>query len=47
MSKGALRITVFAKTDLGQSRDHNEDTFLVADLSTGRSSLMRLATSWT
>ena len=40
MSKGALRITVFAKTDLGQSRDHNEDTFLVADLSTGRSSLM-------
>jgi PPM family protein phosphatase len=40
MSPGPLRITVFAKTDLGQSRDHNEDTFLVADLSTGKSSLM-------
>ena len=40
MSRGPLRITVFARTDLGQSRDHNEDTFLVADLSTGRSSLM-------
>ena len=40
MSASALRVTVFAKTDLGQSRDHNEDTFLVADLSTGRSSLM-------
>ena len=40
MSGSALRVTVFAKTDLGQSRDHNEDTFLVADLSTGRSSLM-------
>jgi protein phosphatase len=40
MSGSSLRVTVFAKTDLGQSRDHNEDTFLVADLSTGRSSLM-------
>ena len=40
MSRGPLRITVFARTDLGQSRDHNEDTFLVADLSTGKSSLM-------
>jgi len=33
-------VTVFAKTDLGQSRDHNEDTFLVADLTTGKASLM-------
>jgi len=40
MSASPLRITVFAKTDLGQSRDHNEDTFLIADLTTGRSSLM-------
>jgi protein phosphatase len=40
MNRGPVHITVFARTDLGQSRDHNEDTFLVADLSTGRSSLM-------
>jgi serine/threonine protein phosphatase PrpC len=40
MTSSPLRVTVFAKTDLGQSRDHNEDTFLVADLSTGRASLM-------
>lgn len=37
---GRLRISVFGKTDLGQSRDHNEDTFLVADLSTGKASLL-------
>jgi len=30
---------IFAKTDLGRTRDHNEDAFLVADLSAGRSSL--------
>jgi protein phosphatase len=30
---------VFGKTDLGQTREHNEDTFLVADLSTGNASL--------
>lgn len=39
MSAG-VRVSVFGKTDLGQSRDHNEDTFLVADLSTGQASLM-------
>ncbi len=32
--------TVFGKTDRGRSRDHNEDTFLVADLSTGNASLL-------
>ena len=37
---GSLRVSVFGKTDLGQSRDHNEDTFLVADLSSGKASLM-------
>lgn len=37
---GSLRVSVFGKTDLGQSRDHNEDTFLVADLSTGKASLL-------
>lgn len=35
----AVRVSVFGKTDLGRSRDHNEDTFLVADLSTGNASL--------
>lgn len=28
-----VTVSVFGKTDLGQTRDHNEDTFLVADLS--------------
>jgi PPM family protein phosphatase len=32
-------VTVAGKTDLGRTRDHNEDTFLVADLSTGDASL--------
>ena len=32
-------MSVFGKTDLGRTRDHNEDTFLVADLSTGNASL--------
>src|SRR6266508_6680439 len=27
-----IRVQVFGKTDLGRSRDHNEDRFLVADL---------------
>jgi serine/threonine protein phosphatase PrpC len=34
VSPGPVRVSVFGKTDLGQSREHNEDTFLVADLST-------------
>ena len=36
---GPVHITVFGKTDLGRTRDHNEDTFLVADLTTGNASL--------
>src|SRR5436309_47203 len=28
-----IKVEVFAKTDLGRTRDHNEDRFLVADLS--------------
>ena len=36
----AVHVSVFAKTDLGQTREHNEDSFLVADLSTGAASLM-------
>jgi PPM family protein phosphatase len=35
-----VQVSVFAKTDLGRTRDHNEDTFLVADLSAGEASLM-------
>jgi protein phosphatase len=35
----AVTALIFAKTDLGKTRDHNEDSFLVADLSAGRSSL--------
>jgi PPM family protein phosphatase len=35
-----VRVSVFGKTDLGRTRDHNEDTFLVADLSTKRASLL-------
>ena len=27
-----IRVSVFGRTDLGRTRDHNEDTFLVADL---------------
>jgi serine/threonine protein phosphatase PrpC len=39
VTSGVVEVSVFGKTDLGRSRDHNEDTFLVADLSTGNASL--------
>lgn len=32
MSHPQVRASVYAKTDTGQTRDHNEDTFLIADL---------------
>ena len=31
-SNKSIRVEVFGKTDLGRTRDHNEDRFLVADL---------------
>jgi PPM family protein phosphatase len=39
MTNGSVRVSVFGKTDLGRTREHNEDTFLVADLSAGNASL--------
>ncbi len=38
-SKKPIRVQVFGKTDLGRTRDHNEDRFLVADLSRQDASL--------
>src|SRR6059036_3865695 len=34
-----IKVEVFAKTDQGRTRDHNEDRFLVADLTRGEASL--------
>lgn len=34
-----IRVNVFAKTDTGRTRDHNEDNFLVADLTRQEASL--------
>ena len=34
-----VKVSVFGKTDVGRARDHNEDAFLVADLSTKNASL--------
>src|SRR6266567_7235834 len=35
-----VRVEVFGKTDLGRARDHNEDRFLVADLTRKAASLL-------
>jgi serine/threonine protein phosphatase PrpC len=35
-----IRVAVFAKTDQGKTRDHNEDRFLVADLTRREASLL-------
>ncbi len=39
MTGAPVRVSVFGKTDLGLTREHNEDTFLVADLSSGHANL--------
>src|SRR5438046_6454380 len=35
----SIRVEIFGKTDLGRTRDHNEDRFLVADLTRKAASL--------
>jgi serine/threonine protein phosphatase PrpC len=39
-SSKPVSVEVFAKTDLGKTRDHNEDRFLVADLTRREASLL-------
>ena len=39
MTDKTITASVYARTDLGQSREHNEDTFFVADLTSGSSRL--------
>jgi len=36
---GPIIVHVFGRTDVGLTREHNEDTFVVADLSTGNATL--------
>ncbi|GEM_PF-380790 len=38
---GGLKLRLFGRTDVGQIREHNEDNFLVANLSTGSRGLMQ------
>src|SRR2546425_3279713 len=40
-SSRPVKVQVFGKTDLGKTRDHNEDCFLVADLTSGERSLQQ------
>ena len=38
--KPTIKVSVFARTDVGQQREHNEDAFLVADLTRQNASLL-------
>ncbi|MBI2392950.1 MAG: Stp1/IreP family PP2C-type Ser/Thr phosphatase [Deltaproteobacteria bacterium] len=40
LAEGQVRIRLFGRTDVGRIREHNEDNFLVADLSQGARGLM-------
>jgi protein phosphatase len=37
--RGQIVVSVFGRTDVGRTREHNEDSFVVADLSTGNATL--------
>jgi protein phosphatase len=37
--RGTIIVNVFGKTDVGRTREHNEDSFVVADLSAGNATL--------
>ena len=39
--KHSIKVSVFARTDIGQQREHNEDAFLVADLTHQKASLLQ------
>ena len=36
MTTPSVHVSVAGRTDVGRTREHNEDTYLVADLSTGK-----------
>lgn len=40
LEEGKIRIRLFGRTDVGRIREHNEDNFLVADLTQGARGLM-------